>query len=184
MARKMLIDGEVSQPNEEKAHYDFDLFVIGAGNGGVRASRFSASYGAKVGICELPFHPISSKVIGGVGGAFNFIANKHDVLKVPKESYDNCSEAKPIGNTTTTGPVNMTLNIIGNHYFICTIDSHCQTGQKLAIIVLGTLGGTPPSPSTSTSAPPSTSTSPPTTPTPTSASPRAGSRRRPLRPSS
>lgn len=48
MARKMLIDGEVSQSNEEEAHYDFDLFVIGAGSGGVRASRFSASYGAKV----------------------------------------------------------------------------------------------------------------------------------------
>ncbi|KAF4347308.1 hypothetical protein G4B88_030246 [Cannabis sativa] len=68
MARKMLIDGEVSQPNEEEAHYDFDLFVIGAGSGGVRASRFSANYGAKVGICELPFHPVSSEVIGGVGG--------------------------------------------------------------------------------------------------------------------
>ncbi|KAL7177391.1 hypothetical protein ACSBR2_030698 [Camellia fascicularis] len=69
MARKMLIDGELSKPNEEEAHYDFDLFVIGAGSGGVRASRFAAQlYGAKVGICELPFHPISSEVIGGVGG--------------------------------------------------------------------------------------------------------------------
>ncbi|XP_050372742.1 glutathione reductase, cytosolic [Argentina anserina] len=68
MARKMLIDGELSKPNEEEAHYDFDLFVIGAGSGGVRASRFSANMGAKVAICELPFHPISSEVIGGVGG--------------------------------------------------------------------------------------------------------------------
>lgn len=68
MARKMLVDGELSQTNEEEAHYDFDLFVIGAGSGGVRAARFSAQYGAKVGICELPFHPISSDVIGGVGG--------------------------------------------------------------------------------------------------------------------
>ncbi|KAG6787903.1 hypothetical protein POTOM_003950 [Populus tomentosa] len=70
MARKMLIDGEVNQTNqvEEEAHFDFDLFVIGAGSGGVRAARFSANYGAKVGICELPFHPISSEVIGGVGG--------------------------------------------------------------------------------------------------------------------
>ncbi|KAL0009958.1 hypothetical protein SO802_005066 [Lithocarpus litseifolius] len=94
-------------------------------------------------------------------------------------------EANPIGNTTTTGPANMTLDTIGNHYFICTIDSHCQSSQKLAITVLGTLGGAPPSPSTSTSAPPSTPTSsPPTTPTPTSASPRAGSRRRALRPMS
>ena len=32
--------------------YDYDLFVIGAGSGGVRASRISAAYGAKVGICE------------------------------------------------------------------------------------------------------------------------------------
>ncbi|XP_052190162.1 glutathione reductase, chloroplastic-like [Diospyros lotus] len=68
MARKMLIDGELNKSNEEEAHYDFDLFVIGAGSGGVRAARFSAQYGAKVGICELPFHPISSEELGGVGG--------------------------------------------------------------------------------------------------------------------
>lgn len=50
MARKMIIDGELSQPDAEEAHFDFDfdLFVIGAGSGGVRAARFSANYGAKV----------------------------------------------------------------------------------------------------------------------------------------
>ncbi len=32
--------------------YDFDLFVIGAGSGGVRAARWSAGLGAKVAICE------------------------------------------------------------------------------------------------------------------------------------
>lgn len=32
--------------------YDYDLFVIGAGSGGVRASRVSAAYGAKVAIAE------------------------------------------------------------------------------------------------------------------------------------
>ncbi|KAJ0035621.1 hypothetical protein Pint_25383 [Pistacia integerrima] len=68
MARKMLNDGELSKADEGVAHYDFDLFVIGAGSGGVRASRFSANFGAKVGICELPFHPISTEVVGGVGG--------------------------------------------------------------------------------------------------------------------
>ncbi|PIN12010.1 Pyridine nucleotide-disulfide oxidoreductase [Handroanthus impetiginosus] len=68
MARKMLIDGELEKTNQEDTHYDFDLFVIGAGSGGVRASRFSAQNGAKVAICELPFHPISSEVVGGVGG--------------------------------------------------------------------------------------------------------------------
>jgi len=32
--------------------YDFDLFVIGAGSGGVRASRVSAAYGARVAVAE------------------------------------------------------------------------------------------------------------------------------------
>lgn len=32
--------------------YDYDLFVIGAGSGGVRASRMAAKYGAKVAIAE------------------------------------------------------------------------------------------------------------------------------------
>jgi glutathione reductase (NADPH) len=32
--------------------YDYDLFVIGAGSGGVRASRMSAGFGAKVAVAE------------------------------------------------------------------------------------------------------------------------------------
>jgi glutathione reductase (NADPH) len=32
--------------------YDYDLFVIGAGSGGVRASRIAAAYGAKVAVAE------------------------------------------------------------------------------------------------------------------------------------
>jgi len=34
------------------AQYDYDLFTIGAGSGGVRASRLSASFGAKVAVAE------------------------------------------------------------------------------------------------------------------------------------
>jgi glutathione reductase (NADPH) len=34
------------------AKYDYDLFTVGAGSGGVRASRVSASYGAKVAVAE------------------------------------------------------------------------------------------------------------------------------------
>ncbi|WP_119167301.1 glutathione-disulfide reductase [Algihabitans albus] len=32
--------------------YDYDLFVIGAGSGGVRAARFAAGFGAKVAVAE------------------------------------------------------------------------------------------------------------------------------------
>ncbi|MGB1908064.1 MAG: FAD-dependent oxidoreductase, partial [Spongiibacter sp.] len=38
--------------------YDYDLFVIGAGSGGVRAARMSAGYGARVAIAE-------SRYLGG-----------------------------------------------------------------------------------------------------------------------
>jgi glutathione reductase (NADPH) len=34
------------------ASYDFDLFTLGAGSGGVSGSRRAAAYGARVGICE------------------------------------------------------------------------------------------------------------------------------------
>ncbi|KAH9324641.1 hypothetical protein KI387_004819 [Taxus chinensis] len=52
----------------KKEEYDFDLFTIGAGSGGVRASRFASNFGARVAICELPFATISSDEFGGVGG--------------------------------------------------------------------------------------------------------------------
>ncbi|PKA61317.1 glutathione reductase (NADPH) [Apostasia shenzhenica] len=55
-------------PGGDRQQFDFDLFTIGAGSGGVRASRFAASYGASVAICELPFSTISSEQTGGVGG--------------------------------------------------------------------------------------------------------------------
>jgi glutathione reductase (NADPH) len=35
--------------------FDFDLFVIGAGSGGVRASRMAAAEGAKVAVAEGRF---------------------------------------------------------------------------------------------------------------------------------
>lgn len=34
------------------SNFDFDLFVIGAGSGGVRAARFSAGFGARVAVAE------------------------------------------------------------------------------------------------------------------------------------
>src|ERR1700712_4593354 len=33
-------------------NYDYDLFVIGAGSGGTRASRVAAAHGAKVAVAE------------------------------------------------------------------------------------------------------------------------------------
>lgn len=48
--------------------YDYDLFTIGGGSGGVRASRMSAGLGAKVACAELPFAFMSGENAGGLGG--------------------------------------------------------------------------------------------------------------------
>lgn len=59
---------ESSEQKEMAHNFDYDLLVIGAGSGGVRASRFAASYGAKAAIVEMPFGLVSSNEIGGAGG--------------------------------------------------------------------------------------------------------------------
>ncbi|KDP37082.1 hypothetical protein JCGZ_06138 [Jatropha curcas] len=94
---------------------------------------------------------------------FNFTTNSHDVLRVQKSSFDACSNSNPIGDVITTGPVNITLDTAGDHYYICTFSQHCQFGQKLAITVSSSSVNTP------TAQPPSTTTTPntPATPSPT-----------------
>lgn len=50
--------------------YEYDLFTIGGGSGGVRGTRWAATqYGAKVALAELPFAIVSTKLdAGGLGG--------------------------------------------------------------------------------------------------------------------
>ncbi|OAY36877.1 cucumber peeling cupredoxin [Manihot esculenta] len=93
---------------------------------------------------------------------FQFATDSHDVLQVQKASFDACTTSNSIGDIITTGPVNITLDAAGDHFYICTFSQHCQLGQKLAITVSSS-GGTP------GVSPPSTTPrlSPPTTPSPT-----------------
>jgi glutathione reductase (NADPH) len=43
------------EPGSHSMSYDFDLFVIGGGSGGVRCARIAAGLGAKVGVAEARF---------------------------------------------------------------------------------------------------------------------------------
>lgn len=84
---------------------------------------------------------------------FNFTTDRHDVLQVEKTSFDGCNSQNAIGNAIMTGPANMTLDSIGEHYYICTFGMHCLNGQKLAITVssgTGTPEANPPNPSNPT----------------------------------
>ncbi|XP_050381909.1 umecyanin-like [Argentina anserina] len=101
---------------------------------------------------------------------FNFATNAHDVVEVPKASFDSCSDDNEIGSTITTGPANVSLTSAGDHYYICTVGSHCQSGQKLAI----TVSSSATTPGTSTTAPPPSTTAT-TTPGVTAESPNSSS---------
>ncbi|MCE7797000.1 glutathione-disulfide reductase [Sphingobium sufflavum] len=79
------------------SEFDFDLFVIGAGSGGVRASRVSAAYGARVAVAE-EYRVGGTCVIRGcvpkkllVYGA-HFAEDLHDARRfgwnVPECSFD------------------------------------------------------------------------------------------------
>ncbi|GLT50210.1 hypothetical protein SLA2020_237120 [Shorea laevis] len=86
---------------------------------------------------------------------FNFQTDQHDVLQVPKASFDACSSSNPIGDILNTGPANITLDSTGEHYYICTIGQHCQRGQKLAITVSTSSSDSPtPAPPSPTSGTP------------------------------
>ncbi|XP_047974932.1 cucumber peeling cupredoxin-like [Salvia hispanica] len=105
---------------------------------------------------------------------FNFMTNEHDVVQVPKASYDACSEDNAIGNIITTGPANITLDNAGERYYICSIGGHCGAGQKLSITVVSSSTGGPSPPVTTP--PPATPTTPQPdacAPTPEAESPRA-----------
>ena len=61
--------GAASSAAAAGAAFEYDLITIGAGSGGVRASRMSTAYGAeKVAVVELPFGTVASERTGGVGG--------------------------------------------------------------------------------------------------------------------
>lgn len=66
-----------------------------------------------------------------------------------KDEYDNCAKTAKV--LTSTSQTLIDLKTSGPQYFICTIDDHCQSGQKLAINVTG---GTNPTTTTTPQSPP------------------------------
>ncbi|KAF0912922.1 hypothetical protein E2562_019492 [Oryza meyeriana var. granulata] len=69
LARRPISASAAPNGASSDGEYDYDLFTIGAGSGGVRASRFASTlYGARAAICEMPFATVASDELGGVGG--------------------------------------------------------------------------------------------------------------------
>lgn len=71
--------------------YDFDLFVIGAGSGGVRAGRFAAGFGARVAVAE-------SRYLGGTCVNVGCVPKK--LLVYGAHYAEDFEQAKSFGWTT------------------------------------------------------------------------------------
>ncbi|KAF4398748.1 hypothetical protein G4B88_028111 [Cannabis sativa] len=98
--------------------------------------------------------------------AFNW-SGVHNVAQVSTEAdYDNCNTAAA-RVLSSTSPFEFTLNTTGDHYFLCTVGTHCRSGQKLKVDVdtSTTTPTTPATPTTPGSPTNGTTTSSPTTPT-------------------
>ncbi|KAJ0864985.1 putative Blue (type 1) copper binding protein [Helianthus annuus] len=100
---------------------------------------------------------------------FNFTTGFHNVAEVSQAAYGPCTTANPI-STITTGPATVTLTAAGPHYYICTVGTHCQIGQKLSINVSAATA-TPPTTPPPASPPTTPPTTTPTPPAPTPVSP-------------
>ena len=57
------------QKQSQDQKFDFDLFDIGGGSGGLACSRAAASYGAKVGLADF-VKPSPQGTKWGLGGKF------------------------------------------------------------------------------------------------------------------
>ena len=73
--------------------FDFDLFVIGAGSGGVRAARFAAGFGARVAVAE-------SRYLGGTCVNVGCVPKK--LLVYGAHFHEDFEQAAGFGWTTGT----------------------------------------------------------------------------------
>jgi len=77
--------------------YDYDLFVIGAGSGGVRASRMSAGFGARVAVAE-------DRYLGGTCVNVGCVPKK--LFVYGSHFAEDFEDAAAYGWDVTVGPVN------------------------------------------------------------------------------
>ncbi|XP_039165325.1 mavicyanin [Eucalyptus grandis] len=95
--------------------------------------------------CGIDFVRRIVNVMSILISAFNWTGT-HNVAEVSKAEYDNCTQVVSVLGS----PVEIQLLKGGSNYYICTVDSHCNLGQKLSITV-GSSTAAPTSPSNSAS---------------------------------
>ncbi|CAI0466083.1 unnamed protein product [Linum tenue] len=83
---------------------------------------------------------------------FEYNPQFHNVMRVTHAMYRACNTTAPLA-TYTTGNDSITITTRGHHYFICGVNGHCQSGQRVDINVLPTTATPSSSPASSMAAP-------------------------------
>ncbi|CAN1280291.1 unnamed protein product [Linum perenne] len=76
---------------------------------------------------------------------FEYNPQFHNVMRVTHAMYRACNASSPLA-TYTTGNDSVAITTRGHHYFICGVNGHCQSGQKVDINVFRS-SSTAPAPS-------------------------------------
>ncbi|GAV82493.1 Cu_bind_like domain-containing protein [Cephalotus follicularis] len=56
----------------------------------------------------------------------------HTATQVPKPYYDNCTKS---GLVLASSGLGVTFNANDTLYFLCSVDTHCELGQKVTLVV-------------------------------------------------
>ncbi|KAH0459661.1 hypothetical protein IEQ34_012475 [Dendrobium chrysotoxum] len=84
---------------------------------------------------------------------FKYNKNFHNVLLVKEPDFNACKNSSAI-KEYNTGDDSITITSTGHHYYICGFPGHCQFGQKVDVLAVGSsaapssspTGSSPPSP--------------------------------------
>ncbi|CAH2053453.1 unnamed protein product [Thlaspi arvense] len=66
---------------------------------------------------------------------FNYNRDQHNVMQVNSTAYADCGRDNYI-SLFTKGNDSIVISEVGEHWFICAVDDHCENGQKLSIDVV------------------------------------------------
>jgi len=83
----------------------------------------------------------SQEATAVVGQTVKFTwAGFHNVMKVDKAQYDACTKegTELAGTDVNEFALELTEDLVGVHYFICSVGGHCSAGQKLMLEVTAT----------------------------------------------
>ncbi|KAJ0246380.1 Phytocyanin domain-containing protein [Hirschfeldia incana] len=117
---------------------------------------------------KVDYQKWTSSDIFTPGDSLLFVYNTqfHNVKQVSRRDFLSCNATSALA-TYSSGSDTVALKTPGHYYFICGFPGHCQSGQKLHVLVVATTTASPslspdpspiPSPSTGSSPSPSPAT--------------------------